>query len=159
MSDGFKFLVVADDSPEFPAALQFAALRAKATGGGLVMLSVIEPIEAAGWAAVEAEIRREAQQEAQARAQRFAAEAFAEAGVQPEVMIREGEVRSELRAILEEDPGIRFIVLGAGSGASGPGPLVSSLAKGQSFGGRAVPVVVVPGGLTIEEIRALATPA
>ena len=158
MSKGFKFLVVADESPEFPTALTFAALRARATRGGLVMLAVIEPIEAAGWSSVEAEMRREATEEAQALTQRFAAEAFAEAGVQAEIIIVEAEVRAALKDLLERDHDIRYLVLASGSGSAGPGPLVASIAKGQSFGGRPVPIVVVPGGMTKPELRALAAP-
>lgn len=158
MSAGFKFLVVADDTPEFPAALMFAALRAKATGGGLVLLCVIEPSEAAGWASVDAQIRMEALEDAHALAHRFAEDVRAETGIAPEIVIREGEKRAEIRAQLEDDRGVRFIVLAAGAGAAGPGPLVSAIAKGGGLGGRPLPVVIVPGGLSRDEIRALAAP-
>jgi hypothetical protein len=158
MSNGFKFLVVVDDSAEFPAALTFAALRAKATGGGLVMLAVIEPVEAAGWASVDAQIRLEALASAHALTQQFAAEAKQEADIDAQIEVREGETRAEIRALLDEDQGIRYVVLAAGAGAAGPGPLVSSLAKGGGLGGRLVPVVVVPGALSREELRALAAP-
>jgi hypothetical protein len=78
--------------------------------------------------------------------------------VQPEIVIREGESKVELRRFVDEDQEIRIVVLAAGVGRDGPGPLVSSVAKGQGFGGRAVPVLVVPGGLGKEEARRLATP-
>ena len=38
-----KFLVIADDSPEFQAALRFACRRARSTGGHVALLRVIEP--------------------------------------------------------------------------------------------------------------------
>jgi nucleotide-binding universal stress UspA family protein len=157
VSGGFSFLVVADESPEFNAALIFAALRAKAIGGGLKVLIVIEPVEAAGWASVDAHIRAEAFEEAQQLAEQCVVDVQREAGLTPEAIFREGEVRAEIKRVLEEDPSIHFVVLAAGTGVGGPGPLVSSIAKGMGPWAR-VPVVIVPGHLSLEELRALAAP-
>ena len=158
MSGAFKFLVIADDSPEFPAALAYAALRAKWSGSSVVMRRVIEPEEPAEWVSVSEEIRRQAIEAAEALTQRYAAEVWAETGLKAEIVIREGEIRGEIRRLIEDDPAIRIITLAAGAGQGGPGPLVSSLARGQGFGARPLPVLVVPGGLTKEAIRALAEP-
>ena len=153
-------LVIADESPEFPAALAYAAHLAKAGGWRLLMLHVIEPSEPAPWVTVSEEMKRQAQASAEALLERFAAEAWAEAGVAAEGLIREGELRAELRKLVEEAPELRLVVLAAAAGAGGPGPLVSSVAKGQGWaGGRALPVMIVPGALSKEEIRTLAAPA
>ena len=40
-----NFLVVVDDTPECRVALRFACMRAHRTGGGVVLLRVIEPAE------------------------------------------------------------------------------------------------------------------
>jgi len=49
------------------------------------------------------------------------------------------------------------MVLAAGVGRGGPGPLVSTLLKdGVRFGSRKVPITLVPGDLTDEEIADLA---
>lgn len=154
----FKYLVVADDSPECPAALLYAALRARATGSALVMLCVIEPVRDQQWVSVGEEMRAEALEAAEALTARFAAELVGEAGVEPEIIIREGEIRPEIRKLLAEDTAVKLIVLAAGAGRDGPGPLVSALAKG-GLGGRATPVLVVPGQLSRDEIHALASPA
>lgn len=157
MTAGFKFLVIADDSPEFPGAAQYAGLRAKATGAGMVLLRVVEPPGGAYWTTVEQEMRRDAMEHAQAMTARFAAEVWAEAGIEVEVVIREGEVRPELRKLIDADPEIKVVVLAAGSARDGPGPLVSSIAKGQGLGaGRALPAIVLPAGLSRDEIRNLA---
>ena len=42
MSSRRKFLVVADETPEFKAALRFACRRARNTGGHVALLKVIE---------------------------------------------------------------------------------------------------------------------
>lgn len=156
---GFKYLILADESPEFPAAMLYAAVRAKTTGCSLVMLYVIEPTSWTHWVAVSEDMREEAWENARTLTAHFASEIAAEAQVEAEIAIREGEVREEIKKLIEADRDIKIVVLASGAGREGPGPLVSSLAKGQGIGGaRAIPVVVVPGALGRDEIRALAAP-
>lgn len=157
MSDG-KLLILADESPEFPAAALYAGLHAKAIGAGVLMLRVVEPMEFAHWSSVEQEMRREAHEAARALTERFVADIEAESGVRAQVAIRQGETRAELKRLIDEEATIRAIVLAAAAGREGPGPLVSSLAKGHGLATRPLPVIVVPGALAREEIRALAGP-
>ena len=155
----FKYLVIADDSAEFPAALAYAAHRVKVTTGALVILRVVDTVtDNAHWVSVGEEMRAEALEAAEAMAERLAAETWAETGVQPEIVLREGETRAEIRRFIDEDQDIRIIVLGVGVGRDGPGPLVGAVAKGQGLASRAIPVLIVPGSLTREEARALAVP-
>ena len=150
-----KFLVVVDESPECRLALRFAAKRARKTGGGVTLLRVIEPAEFQGWGAVEKIYLEEAHAEAQEILQKLAAEVNDLAGMLPELVIRDGKKRDVILKLIEEDPGIRILVLGASIDRAGPGPLVSSLA-GQMAGSMRVPLTIVPGGLTPEEIDELA---
>lgn len=154
----FAILVVADESEEFPAALTYAGVQAKHTGARLVMLRVIEPTDPAPWASITEEMRRQAQDAAESLTQRFAAEVWAECGVTAEPVLREGDLKPELGKLLEEDGSIRLLVLASEVGPRGPGPLVAQLGRSAGLGGRAVPVMVVPGSLSRAEIRALALP-
>ncbi|HCK83124.1 MAG TPA: universal stress protein UspA [Hyphomonadaceae bacterium] len=154
----FAILVVADESDEFPVALTYAGLIAKRTGARLVMLRVIEPTDPAPWASITEEMRRQAQSSAESLTQRFAAEVWAECGITAEPVLREGDLKPELRKLLEEDRSIKLLVLASEAGPRGPGPLVAQLGKSAGLGGRPVPVMVVPGALTRAEIRALALP-
>lgn len=158
MSDNPACLVIADESEEFSAALTYAGLLAKRTGWRLVMLRVIEPSDPAPWASISEEMRRQAQLAAESLTQRFAAEIWAECGVTAEPVLREGELKPELRKLLEEEKSIKLVVLASAAGPGGPGPLVAQLGRSQGLGARAVPVLVAPGSLTREEIRALALP-
>lgn len=155
---GFKFLVVADGSPESSAALHYAGLRAKLTGGKLVLLSAVQPSQFTHWVTVSEEMREEALAEAQARNDRHAAEVWAECGVEADSLILEHDVKTAVKRALEADPEIKVVVLAASPGREGPGPLVSSLSKSGGLGGRPVPVVVLPAQLTREQIVALAAP-
>jgi len=146
-----KFLVVVDETPECRLALRFACRRAARTRGGVVLLFVIEPAEFQHWMAVENLMKEEAREEAERILQELATEVNEESGIVPEFRIREGRKQDEILAMLDEDPDIRLLVLGASAEKEGPGPLVSALA-GQMSGSMRVPVTVVPGSLTTEEI-------
>jgi hypothetical protein len=154
----FACLVVADESEEFPDALIYAGLLCRYTGWRLIMLRVIEPQDPAPWASITEEMRRQARDGAESLTQRFAAEAWAECGVTAEPILRDGDLKPELRKLLDEDSSIKLVVLAAATPPSGPGPLVSQLGKSGGLASRPVPVVVVPGALSREEIRKLALP-
>jgi nucleotide-binding universal stress UspA family protein len=74
----------------------------------------------------------------------------------PEEIVREGSKAEEITKLIEDDPDIGVLVLGASRDPSGPGPLVTTLAAGRSAGSFPVPITVVPGCLGLEEILALA---
>ena len=146
-----KFMCVVDDSPECRLALRFAFRRAARTGGGVVLLYVIEPADFQHWMAVENLMREEAREAAEEVLQTLADEVSQWSGIMPEFAIREGRKQDEVIALLEAEPEIRLLVLGASAEKEGPGPLVSALA-GPMSANMQVPVTVVPGNLTIEQI-------
>jgi len=154
----FACLVIADESEEFPDALIYAGLLCRNTGWRLVMLRVIEPSDPLPWASISEEMRRQSQAAAESLVQRFAAEVWAECGVTAEPVLREGDLKPELRKLVELDASIKLVVLAAAAGPGGPGPLVTQLGKTAGLGARPVPVLVVPGALSREEIRQLALP-
>ena len=77
------------------------------------------------------------------------------AGLEPEKVVRTGLKSDEVVKLIEADEDISLLVLAAGTGSNGPGPLVSALA-GKSAGTFPIPVAIVPGHLADEEIDALA---
>lgn len=148
------FLVVVDETEEMRVALRYAALRARRTGGHVALLYVIEPSDLQQWMAVETLMREERREEAEALLQKLSGEVADLCGSLPIVHIREGRRRDELMALLDEEPSISVLVLAAGTGAEGPGPLVTQLV-GKMSGKMRVPVTVVPGSLSDEQIAAL----
>ncbi len=150
-----KFLVIIDDTPECMIALSYAARRAEHTGGGLVLLVVIEPEAPQGFAGVEEVMREEAREKAQAALSKFAALARDVANMDSELVIREGKTAEEIRALIESDEDIAILVLAAGESSEGPGPLVTAIA-GRGSGSFPVPITIVPGTLTDEQIEAIA---
>jgi nucleotide-binding universal stress UspA family protein len=147
------FLVVADQSAELKLALRFAARRARATGGRVAMLYVTEPAEAE-WLGVGDIMREERRAEAEQRLQELSTQVQTLAGEMPILYVREGNVRDELLKLVDEEPSISILVLAADAGAGGPGPLVTAL-TGKFAGKLHIPLTIVPGSLTEEEVDAI----
>jgi nucleotide-binding universal stress UspA family protein len=147
------FLVVVDQSAELKLALRFAARRARATGGRVAMLYVTEPAEAE-WLGVGDIMREERRAEAEQRLQELSTQAQNLSGEMPILYVREGAVRDELLKLVDEEPSISILVLAADAGAGGPGPLVTAL-TGKFAGKLHIPLTIVPGSLTDEEVDAI----
>ncbi|MGB2409282.1 MAG: universal stress protein [Paracoccaceae bacterium] len=148
-----KFLVVLDNSKECRNAMRFAAMRAAHTGGGVEVLAVIEPEEFNHWIGVGDIMREEARDRINAHFEVFAKWMRDRQGVEPELVIREGEPVPEILAQVSEDAEIGVLVLGAGTDSKGPGPLVTQLTK--SSGSLPIPITVVPGNLSKERLEAI----
>lgn len=150
-----KLLVVVDETPEADRALYFASRRAARMGSGLVMLTVIDPGEAQVWLGVGELMKAESLEKAEALLDKAAERVRGIAGIEPERVIREGAAITELARTIDEDEDIWVLMLAAGIGPDGPGPIVSAVAGkgGMNLG---IPVTIVPGSLEDAEIDALA---
>lgn len=154
-----KFLVVVDETPECESALAFAASRAKRTKGQLALLYVVEPgIEFQHWLGVEEVAREEGLNKAKAVFRLFGLKlrSMGLEDIVPEEIVREGIKAEEITKTIEEDEDIGVLVLGASKDPAGPGQLVTALTGSGHMGTFPVPITVVPGHLSIEEILALA---
>jgi len=145
---------VVDESEELSQALRFSCARAKRVGGRVSLLYVIEPAEFQHWAAVGDLMREERRREAEQLLNVISSVVKKRTGKMPLVYIREGIIYEQLIELIEEEKDISLLVLGAATGPDGPGPLVSYLVQ-KMAGNLRVPVTVVPGNLTDEEIDAI----
>lgn len=148
------FLIVVDETPELRVALHYACLRARHTGGRIALLRVLEPTDSQQWMAVEDLMRQEQRDEAEALLQKLSEEVHDWSGAIPVVYLREGHVRDELLQLIDEEPSISILVLGAAPGSEGPGPLITHLV-GKMAGRLRVPVTIVPGSLTDDQLALL----
>jgi len=150
-----KLLVIIDDTPECDRAVYYASRRAARSGATVVMLRVIETRDHnQQWLGVADIMRAEAHEDADAMLARFAALANRIAGITPERLVREGETTQEILNLIDEEEDISILVLAAGTGKEGPGPLVSELCK--TIGQFPIPLAVVPGHLSDQDLDALA---
>ena len=148
-----KFMVVLDDSRECLNAMRFAAMRAARSEGGVVILSIIPPEEFNHWIGVGDIMREEARERVHAHFEVFAKWMRDRQGIDPELVIREGEPIQEILAQVKDDPEIGVLVLGAGTDKKGPGPLVTQLTK--NAGSLPIPMTIVPGDLSKERLEAI----
>lgn len=153
MSGMRKFLVVLDDSRECLNAMRFAALRAAHTGGGVTILSIIPPEEFQHWVGVADIMRAESRERIEAHFEVFAKWMRDRQGVNPELVVREGEPVKEILSLITDDPEIGVLVLGAGQEKSGPGPLVTAMTR--SSGSLPIPVTIVPGEISKERLESI----
>ncbi|PPR78843.1 MAG: hypothetical protein CFH01_00748 [Alphaproteobacteria bacterium MarineAlpha2_Bin1] len=148
-----KLLVIVDDTPECRKSLRFACRRASRTQGTVLMLKVIYPADFQHWLAVEERMRQEAKDDATDLLSRLCHEIKDQWGIETESLIVEGKTDKVVMDLIDKNLDIKILVLGSASGADGPGPLVSQLV-GRSSGIR-IPVTVVPGDLTDDQIDEL----
>ena len=148
-----KFLVVLDDSKECLNAIRFAAMRAAKSGGGVEVLSIIPPEEFNHWIGVADLMRAEAKERIEVHFQVFAKWMRDKQGIDPSLVIREGEVVPEILAQISDDSEIGVLVLGASTDKKGPGPIVTQLSK--NAGSLPIPITVVPGDLSKERLEAI----
>ncbi|NRA87046.1 MAG: universal stress protein [Rhizobiales bacterium] len=149
-----KFLVVIDDTQECRVSLKYAASRAVHSGGLLTILHVVGNADFQHWLGVEAIMRDEAYENAETLMRSVLADVDEAIELMPEIVIKQGNKLDEIIDLIKQDPAISILVLGSAVEGGGPGPLVASLANSASetF---PIPVTLVPGNLTDEDIAAL----
>jgi nucleotide-binding universal stress UspA family protein len=149
-----KFLVVVDKTPECGVAVRFATRRAQHTGGRVTLFCVAQHDDFQQWRGVEEIMKDEAHQEAENLIYEAAKAVNELSGIIPELVILEGPVSDCLAKLIKEDRDISILVLAAGTSKEGPGPLISAFVN--RAGANPIPVTIVPGGLSDDEIDSLA---
>lgn len=149
-----KFLVCVDDSKDCRVALRFASLRARNTEGYLVLLYVIEPGDFQHWLAVGKLMEEEKRAEAEQILNALAAEVHEFAGIHPVLVVREGRKADEILRLIDEDPTINILVLGAAPEGEGSNELVRKL-SGELTKRLSIPLTIVPGNLTDAQLAML----
>ena len=147
------YLVVIDDTPEAGIALRFAARRAVKTGGGVEILSLVAPQEFIAFGGVQATIEEEARLHAEGLVAAAAGALIEESGLRAAITVRSGEGPKVIRELIAANPAIAALVLGAAA-TGAPGPLIAHF-TGADAGALPVPVMIIPGSLTPEQIDRL----
>jgi nucleotide-binding universal stress UspA family protein len=150
-----KFMVVVDESPESKVAIRFAAARsAHVTGGELILFHCIRPGEFQHWMAVADRMREEAREEAETLLNQVAERLHAYYGINPEIIIAEGEPPEEIKKCIEGQADIFGLVLGVGA-EGGAGPLVDYFTS-ELASQLPCPLFLIPGHMTYEQVDAMA---
>ncbi|MCE2516764.1 MAG: universal stress protein [Alphaproteobacteria bacterium] len=145
------FLVVIDDSEELHQALYYACRRAARVDARIALLYCIPPAEFQHWAGVGELMRDEAREQAENLLGTNAEYVNELTGTQAMVYLREGEPKSELINLINEEDDISMLILGANTNGENSGPLINYLTNKGAAECR-VPITIVPGNLSDEDI-------
>jgi nucleotide-binding universal stress UspA family protein len=150
---GRTFLCVVDETEELHQALRYACRRAKNTAGRVALLYVIEPVEYQHWMAVGHLMAEERREQAEEMLQVVSSVVQKLSGTTPVIFIREGKMTDQLMHLIDTEPDLSILVLGAAAGSEQPGRIVTHVIK--RVGRLPIPVTIVPGGLSDQEIDAI----
>ena len=124
------FLVVADDTPDMPAAIDYACRRAHATGGTVALLRVMAATDN------ERAVRE--------GVGRIGAEIERMLGERPAIHLKTGDPSQHLLELLRSEPSINAVILAASADPRGSASLIIDLMS-KHAAELPVPIMVVPG--------------
>lgn len=148
------FLVVVEESEDAEIALQYACLRAKASGGRVALLAIMEKPDMQQWGGIEEIMRAEKREECEQLLLQKSRIVMEMTNRYAACYLREGDKADELFKLLNEEHVFSILVLGAAAGTKGPGPITSKLAS-KGFLNVPVPITIVPGNLSEEDLHTL----
>lgn len=149
-----KYLVCVDSREESRVGLRLACMKAAARGSAVSLLHVLPPADFQVVGAVADRMREERTQEARKLLDMLTAEAEATYGVKPGAILREGTVGDQILAAVLEDPEVSMLVISIAQQGAGRGTLSTWLA-GQLGSKLLVPLLMVPGNLTDQQLQTL----
>ena len=137
-------LVVMDGSAAFVAARDYAAQRAKAMGGNVALLAIVEPQSIETWSLIEEAVTDSAFDEARREMAAHEQAVQAITGTKPLCYYRKGEIKATLLSFIEEVPEISMLVLAADNDTSKENPLIQYFAAGKGLRKLTLPLTIVP---------------
>lgn len=149
-----KFLVVVDETPESRVAIRFATRRAQHTNGHVSLFCAADHDDFQQWRGVEELMREEARAKAEKLVLAAAKVVNELAGIFPEFVILHGAPVACLTETLKVDSDISVLVLASGTAQEAQGPLIAAFVGEASA--HPIPVTIVPGTLSDDEIDSLA---
>ena len=123
------------------------------TGGGVQILSIIPPDEFQHWMGVAELMRAEARERIEAHFEVFAKWMRDKQGVNPELVIREGDPVAEILAQVKDDP--RSACWCWVRGPTRPGPARWSPRCPATRAACRSPITIVPGDMTQERLESI----
>jgi len=139
-----SFLVVVDDSKEFPVALRYAIERARQAQGRVAFLGVVESDGIEAWGGVERALDDEAFDRARATVAVHAQQAQKETGQSPVTYYKKGDTRAVLLDLIDQEKDITALVLAVGTEDGTRNPLVQYLVSDKGLRKLKIPLIIVP---------------
>ncbi len=147
-------LICVSDADESAVAIRYGCLRAQRRKHHITILHVIEPTEFQGLAAITNAIREEREEQADELMMKMEQLAENHGVADTSLMVREDTLIDGILAAIEESPHINLIILAINPASHRAPKLMAALTEelGKSI---SVPIMMVPGSLTEEQIDLL----
>lgn len=139
--DGGVYMVVVDDSHEFDAALRRAVKMAVRSHRHVAILYAVQEEVFLHWGGIEKRIQKDLRTEAEKRVWEVVSYIYEHSKIRPAIYIKHMKKRQAILDVLQNDPNIVMLILGAGKSSSNP--LVSYF-TGKGLSSLKVPLLVVP---------------
>jgi nucleotide-binding universal stress UspA family protein len=144
------YLICVNGEEYSKVALKFACMMAKKRKAKLILLHVTEPVDYQGFGAIDNKIKAEAEK----NAKKLLTNLTKEIDMDVVLLHKEGFIGEEIIKVAEENHYIDLLIVGAaaetGTKSKTLHPLVSSIGTKIM-----VPMVIVPGNLTDQQIELL----
>ena len=155
MQDNRRYLVCVDGRPECRTALRLACMKAVARTGQITLLHVVPPVDFQTLGSIADRMRIERMREGEGLLANLSAEAQTNFDITPTLLLLEGSAGDKIVETAMNDPNIVILVLGiTQQQQSGKGKL-SAWVAGQLGGSLLIPLLMVPGNLTDEQLSTL----
>ena len=147
-----KFLVCVDSSEECKVALKFACMRAKNSGGEVILLYVVEPNDLQHFAGVEQLMKKEATEEAESILSELIKNVLEDFNLKIKSVVSYGDKYKKIIDLINMDKTISILVLGEAPEGAGTNYLVNKFSTGLTKSVH-IPLTIVPGNLTDKELK------
>jgi len=154
MTQNFEktYLIIADETAEFDSALRYAARSAKADGVHLAILLPLVGQDFMHWGLIEERVKMEQRELAEAFLEKVSERIAKITDIAPSFVIEEGDSAGDVALrVMENNPGICKLILGANTHHGGANPLLDYF-TGKGIGKLSVPLMVVPDHIPFEKI-------
>lgn len=150
-----KYLVCVDNHDECKVAVRLACMKSLARGGSVSLLHIVPPADFQTLGGIAEKMREERKAEGEELLKNICTEAEANFSVKPDCLLAEGAAGEKIIESAMTDKDVIMLVLGvAHKHYSGRGKLAAWLG-GQLGDTLLVPMLLVPGNLTDEQLASL----
>jgi nucleotide-binding universal stress UspA family protein len=150
------YLVCVSKEPYSRVALQFAcSLVDRDKNAAISILHVMEPADYQSFGSVAEKMRQERRNDAEKLLHELAHDVV-DSKMTPIFMVREGLIEEEIMKVIEEDNSIQMLIVGAASETGAKSKIIPPLVS-QIGTKLLIPILIVPGNLTEQQIEVLTT--
>lgn len=148
-------MVCVDGRKECRVALRLACMKVNARSGQITLLHVVPPVDFQTLGAIADRMRIERMKEGEALLANLSSEAQETFGITPTLLLVEGSAGDKIVETVRNDPNIIILVLGISQQQHSDIGKLSSWLAGQLNSGLLIPILMVPGNLTDQQLSTL----